>query len=159
MQEWERTRLAAQGFSERDLCECHEIGWLARWTPLACAALGSVGLLLHSPAYMLLLGALTAIGAVHRHSFYDLVFDVTLRPLLNSGAIPPHGPQRRFGCAIGATLFLLSGTGMLLHDTLLAYVPAAIIIPLALIAATTQWCFASALYAANFIRKGREVAP
>jgi hypothetical protein len=60
--------------------------------------------------------------------------------------MPRHGAPRRFGCAIGAVLFILSGIGFHAHSQVLAWLPALVIIPLAFIAAFTQWCFASALY-------------
>jgi len=45
---------------------------------------------------------------------------------------------RRFGCAIGPALFILSGTGFYLHSLLLSYAPALLIVPLAFGAAFTQ---------------------
>jgi len=60
--------------------------------------------------------------------------------------MPRHGAPRRFGCAIGAALFILNGTGFYLRSPILSFIPALIIIPLAFGAAFTQWCFASALY-------------
>jgi hypothetical protein len=69
-----------------------------------------------------------------------------MRPLLHLGNMPYHGAPRRFGCAIGAVLFLLSGTGFQLQRPMLSLIPVLIIVPLAFIAAFAQWCFASALY-------------
>ena len=141
-----RRLLLAQGFSEETICGCTGIGVLARWTPLACASLGLVGVILQSPQYMVALGAVTVIGALGRHSFYDYLYIFVVRPVVNLGEMPPHGYQRRFGCAIGAALYVLSGIGFMSGSSVLAYTSSAIIIGLAYVAAATHWCFASTLY-------------
>lgn len=141
-----RRLLLAQGFSEETICTCGGIGVLARWTPLACGSLGLLGVILRSPQYMVALGALTIIGALGRRSFYDYLYIFLVKPVFDLGEMPQHGYQRRFGCAIGAALFLLSGIGFMIGSSVLAYAPSSFIIGLAYVAAATQWCFASTLY-------------
>jgi len=85
-------------------------------------------------------------AGVSPRSFYDYLCQALLKPMTGVGDVPRYGAPRRFGCAIGATLFILSGTGFYLEQPLPAVIPALIIVPLALIAAFTQWCFASTLY-------------
>jgi hypothetical protein len=145
-----RNLLLMQGYKESTVCECKSINMLARWTPLACAVLGTIGLFSHSVIYMAALGILTTIGAFSSHSFYDYLYSIFFNPILKFGDIPAHGNQRRFGCAIGAGLYLLSACGMATGNAWLTYVPAVIIISLAYVAAFTQWCFASTLYNAIF---------
>jgi Domain of unknown function (DUF4395) len=138
--------LFMQGYGREDVLSNPDIDLLARWTPLACGCFGALGLYLGMPAYFWALGALTLIGSVSRRSFYDYLYQSLVRPLINLGDMPRHGAPRRFGCAIGAVLFSLSGTGFYIKNPMLSFVPALIIISLAFIAALTQWCFASALY-------------
>jgi hypothetical protein len=145
-----RNLLVLQGYTESDVCTCANIGLLARWTPFACALFGAIGLLTQSSYYMLALGLLTLIGAFTRRSFYDHIYLLLIKPLANLGDMPRHGNPRRFGCGIGAGLYVLSGLGMLNGNALLTYIPSVMIIGLALVAATTQWCFASTLYALLF---------
>jgi hypothetical protein len=138
--------LLLQGYSREDVVSNPHLNLLARWTPFACGCLGTLGLSLRSPAFFWGLGTLTLIGAVSSRSFYDYLYQMLLRPLTHLGEMPRHGAPRRFGCAIGAVLFILSGTGFYLQSDWLALAPALLIIPLAFGAAFTQWCFASALY-------------
>ena len=138
--------LLLQGYRRDDVNHNPNLNLLARWTPFACGCLGALGLSLRSPAYLWALGILTLIGAVSSRSFYDYLYQFFLRPLTGLGEMPRHGAPRRFGCAIGAALFILSGTGFYLRSPALSFIPALIIIPLAFGAALTQWCFASALY-------------
>jgi hypothetical protein len=138
--------LLLKGFSRDDVTHNPNINLLARWTPFACGCLGALGLVLRSPAYLWALGILTLIGAVSSRSFCDYLYQILLRPLTRLGEMPRHGAPRRFGCAIGAVLFVLSGAGFYVEHPLLSFVPALLIIPLAFGAAFTQWCFASALH-------------
>jgi hypothetical protein len=138
--------LLLQGFSRTDVIHNPNLNLLARWTPFACGCLGALGLSFRSPAYLWALGILTLIGAVSSRSFYDHLYEFFLRPLTGLAEMPRHGAPRRFGCAIGAALFILSGTGFYLQSPALSFIPVLIIIPLAFGAAFTQWCFASALY-------------
>jgi hypothetical protein len=138
--------LLLQGYRSDDVIHNPNLNLLARWTPFACGCLGTVGLILRSPAYLWVLGILTLIGSVSPRSFYDYLYQIFLRPLTGLGEMSRHGAPRRFGCAIGAALFILSGTGFHLQSPMLSFIPALIIIPLAFGAAFTQWCFASALY-------------
>ena len=138
--------LLLQGYSRDDVVHHANLNLLARWTPFACGCLGTLGLSLRSPAYLWALGILTLIGSVSSRSFYDYLYQIFLRPMTGLGEMPRHGAPRRFGCAVGAGLFILSGTGFYLRLPMLSVIPALIIIPLAFGAAFTQWCFASALY-------------
>jgi hypothetical protein len=138
--------LVLQGYRTDDVTHNPTIDLLARWTPFACGCLGTLGLILRSPGYLWMLGILTLVGSVSQRSFYDYLYQIFLRPLAGLGDMPHHGAPRRFGCAIGAALFILSGTGFYLQVPMLSFIPALIITPLAFGAAFTQWCFASALY-------------
>lgn len=152
-----RKLILVQGYSEDDLCNCRHMNYLVRWTPLACSVLGLVGILSQSPHLLLGLGLLTAIGAVGDRSFFDYLYLLFVRPVVSGPDMPKHGVQRRFGCAIGASLFVLSAIGFGVQNALLAYAPAAIIVALAFVAAVSQWCFASTLYNVLFGRTaGRE---
>jgi len=141
-----RSLILKQGYSEDDIAEFKNINLLVRWTPLMCSMLGLTGVLLKSPVYLVSLGLLTTIGAFTTRSFYDYIYRLLLRFAVPLGEMPKHGNARKFGCAIGAGLFILSGIGFYMNNLYLAYIPGAVIITLAFIAAVTQWCFASTLY-------------
>jgi hypothetical protein len=142
-----RDRLLKQGYREADICDCKNIATLARWTPAACCLFGMMGLFLKSPAYMIALGLLTLLGAASPHSFFDYLYVFLVKPFVKMGEMPKHGNPRRFGCSIGAFLYVLTGIGFIVGNAWMIYVPALTIICLSFVAATTQWCFASSLYA------------
>jgi len=153
-----RQRLIDQGFSNVDLDSMPHLSRLARWTPFACAAFGTAGIVLDllfniGSAYFLILGALTLTGGFTNSSIFDRFYNILLRPLFNGSPIPPQGAPRRFGCAIGGFMYMASGAAFLLGFPATAYGLAAFMIIYALIAGITQWCFASTLYKLFFAKK------
>ena len=165
-----RRRLRMQGFCPTDVDSVRRIGRLARWTPLSCAASGTTGLVASSSLlpvgvslcpcifastaglwigsgwFFIILGLFTLTGGLTRRSIYDRFYNALIRPLLRTAPVPPHGPPRQFGCAVGGVFYTASGVGFLMGDIWLAFVPAVFMVVAATIAGTTQWCFASALY-------------
>ncbi len=138
--------LLVQGYQRTDVASNAHIDMLARWTPFACGCCGTIGILSGSAWFLWMLGVATLVGAMGTRSVYDWLYQALLQPIIGWGDMPRHGAPRRFGCAIGAGLFLLGGTGFFLGRPLMGYLPLFVIVPLAFVAALTQWCFASALY-------------
>ena len=154
MNELTQKLILNQGYSKEDIGKYSKINLLIRWTPFMCSLAGIIGLLIKSPIYFFVLGCLTFIGAFSTTSFFDYIYKFTFQIFLKENIIPPHGNARRFGCGIGAVMFLLAGLGFYIHNYYLALIPGIIITALAAIAALTQWCFASTLY--NLIFRKRE---
>jgi hypothetical protein len=153
MKELTKKLLLMQGYNNEVICGCKNINVLARWTPLACATFGTLGLILGNSTYFIILGALTTIGAFSSRSFYDYIYNYLFRCIFKTEKTPLHGNQRRFGCGIGAILYILGGVGFSIGNLWLAYIPTVFMVSLAFIAAFTQWCFASTLYNAIFKTK------
>jgi len=145
--------LLQQGYSTDAVCSCSNINTLARWTPIACAVAGIVGLIIQQPLYFLALGLLTSIGAFSKISFFDYLYNYVGRFIFGTEKAPAHGKQRQFGCGVGAIMYLLGALGFYLNNVWLSYVPTIFIIIFASLAAVTQWCFASAIYNYLFTTK------
>lgn len=138
--------LLVQGYQRTDIVSHAHLNLMARWTPFACGCCGTIGMLSESAWFLWALGGATFLGALGTRSIFDWFYQFFLRSITGWGDMPRHGAPRRFGCAIGAVLFVLGGTGFFLGQPLLGFVPVMVIVPLAFVAAFTQWCFASALY-------------
>jgi hypothetical protein len=167
-----RKLLLMQGFCNRDIDNNPMIDKLARWTPLSCATFGAAGVSLgvlpflsiicpctisvitgfwiKSGWFFIILGLLTLTGGLTSRSIYDRFYNLIIRHVFHTPAIPKHGNPRRFGCVIGGLMFILSGIGFLTNIKLLAFGPASFMIVFAIIAGLSQWCFASNLYALIF---------
>ena len=138
--------LVAQGYDPNEV-NCNKgIVPLAKWTPIACAVLGTVGVVMQSPGFLIILGLLTFIGAFSSHSLYDYLYKYLFSFIFNFGKMPKHGTPRRIGCGIGALMYLISGIGFYWNDMLMAYIPSVFMITFALIAGIFNWCFVSTFY-------------
>jgi Domain of unknown function (DUF4395) len=165
--------LLMQGFCQKDIEGVPQLGSLARWTPLSCAVFGTVGIWLQgllpiggflcpcvitgitglwlgSGWFFIVLGLLTLTGGMTTRSIYDRLYNSTLRYLFRTPPVPQHGSPRKFGCAIGGIMYIVSGIGFLISNYWLAFIPALFMVVFATIAGLTQWCFASAIYAILF---------
>jgi hypothetical protein len=149
--------LLQQGYSNEAVCSCSNINRLARWTPITCATAGIAGLIIQQPLYFLVLGLLTTIGAFSKSSFFDYIYNYGGRFIFGTEKAPAHGVQRQFGCFVGSLMYLLGALGLYLNDFVLTYVPTIFIVTFALLAAVTQWCFASAIYNYIFTTKKQNV--
>jgi hypothetical protein len=146
MKESTKKLLVAQGYNENDV-NCNKgIVPLAKWTPIACAILGTVGVVMESTEFLLILGLLTFIGAFTSRSLYDYLYKYFFSYILRLGDMPKHGIPRRIGCGIGASMYILSGIGFYWNDMMLAYFPSIFMITFALIAGIFNWCFVSTFY-------------
>jgi len=141
-----RNLLIAQGYDVQDVDTNKKIIALAKWTPLACASFGAIGVVLQSPVYLILLGLLTFIGALTSSSLYDYLYKYFISYLINLGDMPNHGIPRRIGCGIGACMYVISGIGFYWNNPFLAYIPALFMITFAMIAGIFNWCFVSTFY-------------
>jgi hypothetical protein len=138
--------LVAQGYDEQEVNNNKKIIPLAKWTPIACALLGAVGVAMQSSSYLIFLGLLTFIGAFTSRSLYDYLYKYFVSYIVNIGDMPKHGIPRRIGCGIGACMYIISGIGFYWGSNLLAYVPSIFMIIFALIAGIFNWCFVSTFY-------------
>jgi hypothetical protein len=146
MKELTRNLLVAQGYDVKDVDTNKKIISLAKWTPIACALFGTIGVAFQSPLYLILLGLLTFIGAFTSRSLYDYLYKYLFSSLIRLGDMPKHGIPRRIGCGIGACMFVISGIGFYWNNLMLAYIPSLFMITFALIAGIFNWCFVSTLY-------------
>ncbi len=151
-------RMQMQGYCCNSESQWMDLEVLTRWTPLACATMGLIGLLLHSSIYFIVLGSLTAIGGFTNRSFYDAVYNAVFKDIFHTAPMPTHGNARRLGCGIGGAMYILAGVGFLIGEPTLAYIPSLMMILLAGLAVATHFCFASWIYKSvsdSIQKKGR----
>jgi len=146
MKDSTRKLLVAQGYEENEVANNTRIIPLAKWTPIACALLGAIGVAMQSSGFLIVLGLLTFIGAFTSRSLYDYLYKYFVSYIVNIGDMPKHGIPRRIGCGIGACMYIISGIGFYWGSNMLAYIPSLFMIPFALIAGIFNWCFVSTFY-------------
>ena len=146
MKESTKKLIISQGYDECEVTSNKGIIPLTKWTPIACAIFGAVGVILQSPAYLIILGLFTFVGAFTSRSLYDYFYKFLLSSFIRFGEMPKHGTPRRIGCGIGACMFVISGIGFYWNNPWLAYIPSVFMITFALIAGIFNWCFVSTFY-------------
>lgn len=138
--------LVAQGYDEIEVTTNKRIVPLTKWTPIACAILGIVGVAMQSSGFLILLGLFTFIGAFTSRSLYDYLYKYFFSFFIRLGDMPKHGIPRRIGCGIGACMYIISGIGFYWGSDMIAYIPSIFMITFALIAGFFNWCFVSTFY-------------
>ena len=146
MRQLTQKRLIAQGYDLHLINSTPRIIPLTKWTPMTCATIGLVGVLLKSPEYLIILGLCTSIGAFTNRSFFDLLYKYIFSYIFRFGEMPEHKIQRKIGCGIGACMFIVSGIGFYIQNPYLVYIPSLFMITFAFIAGIFNWCFVSTFY-------------
>lgn len=75
--------------------------WL-RFSPAICAAWAAVATLAHSSTALLVLAGIAVLGAVRASHPFDAVYNLGVRRVTGSPAIPRYGTPRRFACSVAA---------------------------------------------------------
>jgi hypothetical protein len=145
-----RRRVELQGFLDLDDDTLARVGPWLRLAPAICATWVAAGLVLWSPAVVLGLVPMAALGATLRNHPFDLIYDRLVRPRTGGPRIPRYRAPRRFACGVG-TLWLLGLAGaMVAGPAWLGRFLAIAFVVTALIPATTDFCIPSWTFARLF---------
>jgi hypothetical protein len=119
-----------------------------------CAAWTAVGTARRSSAVIWALMPFAALGAARRGHPFDAIYNHGIRHLLGTRRLPPHHAPRRFACGV-ATVWL-AATGWAFHAgaTRVGYGLGAVLVAVALVPATTDFCIPSFFYGLVFGRPG-----
>jgi rhodanese-related sulfurtransferase len=156
---FQQQSLVQQGF-DHSPAELKELKWGLRFTPFVCMVLAVYGLIYQLPMVHF---ALAAIGILPFwfpawHPF-DRLYNHALRPLWDGVALPPNPLPRRIACFSGGVMNIGIGVAFVVGNVFLAYVFAAILIPLQIIVITTHFCVASWMYEGVLRVLGRWAPP
>jgi len=102
-----RRNIEAQGFCGLDDETCAKINYPLRLSPAICMVWAGVGTALASPRILLALVPFAALGAILPGHPFDVLYNLGLRHLLGTPALPRYGVRRRFACAL-ATIMILA---------------------------------------------------
>jgi Domain of unknown function (DUF4395) len=142
--------LDIQGFEHVDP---RTLAPVAPWLRLAfalCTVLAGLGTVLASPAILLALAPIAALGAALPVHPFDLLYNHGVRFLTGTGPLPKRGPPSRFACGLG-TVWLV-GTALAFHAKLmvLGYVSGGLLTGVGTLVSTTDICIPSLIYRSIF---------
>jgi len=145
-----RRRLEAQGFQNYSDAELLGLAPGIRFAYGLCTLLMAVGLLLGSTTVLCIAMAFAIGGAVLPQHPFDYFYNGMVRHFFGLPAVPLRTPQARFACGIAA--LWLGGVVWLLDTgaTQTAHVLGSVLVAVATLVTTTDFCIPSLVYNAIF---------
>jgi uncharacterized protein DUF4395 len=142
-----RCNLSMQGYAALSDEERRRLTIGLRVSPALCLTGMAVGVVLESPAVLLVMAATAFLGGfVTRKHPFDMIWDYALRRITGGPPLPPTPAPRRFACQL-ATFWLIGlAVAFIAGADTLGIVLG---VPLLLVAATvttTNWCVPSLIY-------------
>lgn len=143
--------LKAQGYNKLNDTEISELAFGNRFAYILC---GSIVAIAVATAHIPSLIAMTIIaffGIILPYHPFDYIYNHLLRDMLNKPELPPRSKQLKFACVI-ATLWLVT-TSYLFYAAFATagYVLGGLLVAVAFIVSTTDFCIPSTIY--NYIFK------
>ncbi|MBI4408646.1 MAG: DUF4395 family protein [Gemmatimonadetes bacterium] len=148
-----RRRLEMQGFVCRDDPEFEKLTSWFRLTPALCTGVIVAGTGLASPAILLGLAPIAALGALLPVHPFDLLYNFGLRHVVGTGPLPRNGAPRRFACGVVALWLAATGYAFVAGAVALGYALGALLTLAAGTVAVSHFCVASWMYQGLFARR------
>jgi len=139
--------LNRQGFGDLDDEEKSRYAWSLRFSPGIAAIIIMVGLVLQSPIIIGAMALVALSGALFpRGMFFDLIYNIGVRHILNAPPLPATPIPRRFSYLLSTSLLTGSALSFLFGLNVLGIVLGAMVAIGASILTTTLWCLGSWYY-------------
>lgn len=152
-------RLDIQGFDGVDpACLAPVAPWL-RLTFALCAALALTATLLASPVLLLVVAAIALVGALSPTHPFDIIYNVGVRRVTGTAALPKRGAPTRFACGLGAACLVAIATLFRGGYTTAGYAFGGSLVAMATLVSTTDICIPSLVYRMLFGWPARRTPP
>ncbi len=141
-----RRRLNIQGFDDADDATLAQTDLWLRIAPALCAAVAAIGTALASSPALWILAATAALGAVLPFHPFDLIYNLGLRRITATPALPPNRAPRRFACAMASVWLVVTGALFASGLDLAGYALGFTFVGTATLVATTHICIPSMIF-------------
>jgi len=141
-----RHRLEIQGFVDVDK---EHLAETAQWLRLAfglCTVLAATGTFMASPAILLGLAPIAALGAIFPVHPFDLIYNLGIRRITGTHHLPKRGAPSRFACGLGAVWLIATAALFLEGMSLEGYILGGSLVVVGTLVATTHICIPSMIY-------------
>jgi hypothetical protein len=143
-------RLRAQGYTHETREELNDMAFGIRFAYRACVILLSVAVITQSVTLFAVMLGMALLGIVLPNHPFDYVYHYTLRRKWNRLRLPARSAQLKFACSIAtawiAAIILLMAGGHASAGTVMAM----LLIGVALLPSTIDYCIPSAIYNALY---------
>ena len=144
-------RLKAQGYCNISDADLSALAFGHRFALVLCTFILALGV---ATAHIATLSAMTTVaflGIILPYHPFDYIYNHLLRNILHKPQLPPRSKQLKFACII-ATLWLIATTYLFYTGSDIAgYVSGSLLVSVAFIVSTTDFCIPSMIY--NFLFK------
>lgn len=149
--------IKAQGYFHLTDPEINALAFGNRFAYILCGSLLTVAVIMaHIPLLLVMTSIAFATVILPYHPF-DYIYNHVLRHSLKKPELPPRSKQLKFACTI-ATLWLIATTSLFYAgSTVAGYVVGGMLVSVALILITTDYCIPSMIY--NYLFKGKNLKP
>lgn len=145
-------RLEMQGFvCHHDSDFARVAPWL-RWSPALCMLVAAIGTALASPPVLVALAVVAALGAILPFHPFDLIYNHGIRHATGTQPLPENGAPRRFACAVGTVWLIATAWAFSAGAMATGYVLGGLLVLVAGIVSTTDFCIPSFIYGLIFRR-------
>ena len=142
-------RLKVQGYMKYSDQEISTYAFGNRFAFVLCGSIVALGVAL---ADIRVLAAMTIIalgGVLLPYHPFDYLYNAVVAKLLNKPQLPPRSVQLKFSCLV-ATVWLIGTIGLFYYGyTLAGYIVGSLLLMVAFIVSSTDFCIPSTIY--NFI--------
>jgi len=141
-----RHRLEIQGFVDTDIDILAET---APWLRLAfglCTVIAATGTVMGSPAILLGLAPIAALGAIFPVHPFDLIYNLGIRRFTGTHPLPRRGAPSRFACGLGAVWLIGTAALFLEGISLAGYILGGSLVAVGTLVATNHICIPSMIY-------------
>jgi hypothetical protein len=143
--------LKAQGYCNLSDTEISELAFGNRFAYIVCVSILAIAVVtVHMPT-LIAMTLVAFLGIILPYHPFDYIYNHLLRGMLNKPKLPPRSKQLKFACTI-ATLWLIATIYLFYTGLFTAgYVVGGLLVTVAFIVSTTDFCIPSMIY--NFIFK------
>lgn len=141
-----RTRIQAQGFCGLDDATYRQINYPLRISPAICMIWSAVGTALASPVILWALVPFAALGSMLSSHPFDFIYNLGLRHLFKTPALPPYPRRRHFACLLATVMLVVSALGFQLGMPMVGYIVGWSLVAAAFVNVSTGFCVPSFIY-------------
>jgi hypothetical protein len=145
--------LKAQGYCKLSDTEISELAFGNRFAYIVCGLIVAIAVATAHIPTLVVMTIVAFLGIILPYHPLDYIYNHVLRGMLNKPELPPRSKQLKFACVI-ATLWLIATTYLFYSGFYSAgYILGALLVAVAFIVSTTDFCIPSMIY--NFMFKAK----
>ena len=148
-------RIRAQGYTDQSVKEINELAFGNRFAYYLCSVLLIIGVSTANIYMLAIMLIIAALGFSLPNHPFDYIYNYVLAERMGKPQLPKRSDQLKFACTV-ATVWIATVLFLFVEGyNLAAYIMGSLLISVAVLVATTDYCIPSILYNALVVGKPR----